>query len=74
LVILNRLSARAVATLTKPGRHADGGELYLKSGAKHWTFMWVRGVRQRKWPPAISIEEISITLPSATTPITQYPP
>jgi hypothetical protein len=38
---LNRLSARAVATLTKTGRHADGGGLYLtiaKTGAKRWTF------------------------------------
>jgi hypothetical protein len=26
---LHKLSARAVATLTKPGRHSDGGGLYL---------------------------------------------
>src|SRR3954470_15638739 len=38
-----RLSARAVATLTKPGRHADGKGLYLvvdQSGAKRWLFLF----------------------------------
>ncbi|MGH6842728.1 MAG: tyrosine-type recombinase/integrase [Methylocella sp.] len=43
---INRLSARTVASLTKPGRHADGGGLYLRvapSGAKRWVFMWQRG-------------------------------
>src|SRR3954449_1510992 len=38
-----RLSARAVATLTKPGRHADGDGLYLQvdaSGAKRWLFLF----------------------------------
>jgi hypothetical protein len=40
---LNRLSARTVATVKKPGRHADGGGLYLvvdKSGAKRWVFLF----------------------------------
>src|SRR3954468_6804948 len=40
---LNRLSARTVATLKKPGRHADGGGLYLvvdKGGAKRWVFLF----------------------------------
>lgn len=40
---INRLSPRGVVTLTKPGRHADGGGLYLvidKSGAKRWLFMF----------------------------------
>ena len=48
---LNRLSARTVATISKPGRHADGGNLYLDvspSGAKSWAFMWSRGGRQRE--------------------------
>jgi len=48
---LNRLSARAVAALTAPGRHADGGGLYLlvkASGAKSWVFMWSRQGRQRE--------------------------
>jgi integrase len=46
---LNRLSARRAATLSTPGRHADGGGLYLvvdPSGAKRWAFMSWRGGRQ----------------------------
>src|SRR5919112_45617 len=38
-----RLSARSVASLTRPGRHADGDGLYLiidKSGAKRWAFIF----------------------------------
>jgi integrase len=48
---INRLSARSIATLAKPGRHADGGGLNLmidKSGAKRWTFMFERSGRQRE--------------------------
>ncbi|QTL04040.1 integrase arm-type DNA-binding domain-containing protein [Aquabacter sp. L1I39] len=42
---LNRLNARTVATITKPGRHADGGNLYLvvsPTGSKSWSlfFRW----------------------------------
>ncbi|HZH10678.1 MAG TPA: integrase arm-type DNA-binding domain-containing protein [Microvirga sp.] len=47
---LHTLSARTVATLTKPGRHSDGGGLYLNitaSGARSWVFMWkVSGKRR----------------------------
>jgi hypothetical protein len=43
---INRLIARTVATLKKPGRHADGGGLYLRiddpSGARRWVFLWER--------------------------------
>lgn len=38
-----RLTARAVATISKPGMHADGQGLYLKvdkSGAKRWAFIF----------------------------------
>ncbi|HWX13945.1 MAG TPA: Arm DNA-binding domain-containing protein, partial [Methylocella sp.] len=48
------MNVRAVAALKKPGRHADGGNLYLKiSGAgtslsKRWTFMYVVDGRQRE--------------------------
>lgn len=41
--VINRLSARTVATLKDPGRHSDGGGLYLvvdKSGAKRWAFLF----------------------------------
>lgn len=40
---LNRLNARQVSTITKPGRHADGGGLYLvvePSGSKRWAFLF----------------------------------
>jgi integrase len=40
---INQLTARTVATLTKPGRHGDGGGLYLSispTGAKSWTFIY----------------------------------
>jgi integrase len=42
---INRLSARRAQTLTKPGRHADGGGLCLvvtKAGTKKWTFLYRR--------------------------------
>jgi integrase len=40
---VKRLSARAVTTLSKPGRHSDGNGLYLvvdPSGARRWLFMF----------------------------------
>ncbi|WPP05876.1 tyrosine-type recombinase/integrase [Methylocella tundrae] len=48
---LHLLSARFCATVAEPGRHADGGNLYLRvdaSGAARWTFMWMRNGRQRE--------------------------
>lgn len=48
---LHSLSARAAATVSKPGRHADGGGLYLNvtaSGARSWLFMWKVGGRRRE--------------------------
>lgn len=48
---LNRLSPRAVQTLAKPGRHADGGNLYLvisDSGSRSWLFIYRQGKRQRE--------------------------
>ena len=40
---LNRLSPRKVATLSEPGRHADGGGLYLVVGpgaSRRWVFLF----------------------------------
>lgn len=40
---LNRLSPRAVGSIAKPGRHADGGGLYLSVGpgeARRWVFLF----------------------------------
>ncbi|GAA0439524.1 MULTISPECIES: tyrosine-type recombinase/integrase [Sphingomonas] len=39
---LNQLTAREVASLKEPGRHADGGGLYLRitsAGGRSWVFM-----------------------------------
>ncbi len=41
--LVGRISARAAATITRPGRHADGGGLYLvvdDSGARRWVFLF----------------------------------
>lgn len=41
---LNRLTVRQVAALKAPGRHADGGGLYMRitnAGARSWVFMAV---------------------------------
>lgn len=48
---INRLSVRTVATVMQPGRHADGGNLYLRvdrSGAKRWVFFYKLNGRQRE--------------------------
>jgi integrase len=40
---INRLNARAVARITKHGRHADGGGLYLSvspNGGRRWVFLF----------------------------------
>jgi integrase len=40
---INRLNARAVMTITKHGRHADGGGLYLSispNGGRRWVFLY----------------------------------
>jgi integrase len=46
---INRLSARKVTTIAKPGRHADGSNLYLsisKNGGRSWVFMFRRHGKQ----------------------------
>jgi integrase len=51
---LKRLTARTVAAMAKPGRHADGQNLYLtisRNGAavsKRWTFMFSFAGKQRE--------------------------
>lgn len=48
---IHKLSARLVATVDRPGRHADGGNLYLnvtKTGARSWVFMFKVAGRQRE--------------------------
>ena len=46
---LNKLSAVQATKLKKPGRHSDGGGLYLSidgEGRRRWVFMYVRGGRR----------------------------
>jgi integrase len=48
---VKKLSARAVATVIRPGRHSDGDGLYLnvtRSGARSWLFMWKKGGKRRE--------------------------
>lgn len=48
---LGKLTARAVETLKKAGRHSDGGGLYLHvkaTGAKSWTFISVANGKRRE--------------------------
>lgn len=47
---LNRLKSRQVETLG-PGRHSDGGGLYLDrdaTGRSRWVFMWTRNGKRRE--------------------------
>lgn len=48
---IERLPARVLDKKLKPGRHADGGGLYLvvdKSGAKRWAFLFRRAGKLRE--------------------------
>lgn len=49
---IKRLTDRQIRTLTKPGRHADGGGLYLvvdKTGAKRWAMLVTVNGRRREY-------------------------
>lgn len=50
--VLHKLSARGICTLLRsPGRHSDGGGLYLSVGrneAASWVFMWKISGRRRE--------------------------
>ena len=47
----NKLTSAGVKAISKPGRHSDGGGLYLRvkpTGGKSWSFMWKRQGLQRE--------------------------
>jgi len=47
----NKLTSTALKAIKKPGRHSDGGGLYLRvkqTGRKSWSFMWKRQGLQRE--------------------------
>src|SRR5689334_6176054 len=69
---IERLSARQAATITKPGRHADGGNLYLsisKEGWRRWTFLYRdRGtgrLREMGLGPAVGPKRAGLSLADA---------
>src|SRR5271166_3917452 len=48
---VNRLSARTVASIVKPGYHSDGAGLYLQvsaTGSKSWIFRFTLDGRSRE--------------------------
>lgn len=48
---INKLTARTVSTVTKPGYHSDGGGLYLqvtKSGSKTWLYRFTINGKTRE--------------------------
>jgi integrase len=55
---LNLLTVRQVQTLTRPGRHADGGGLYLKirpGGSRQWVFLFARVEGGRRFQTEIGL-------------------
>jgi len=48
---LNKLTVTQIRSITKPGRHSDGGGLYLKvrkSGSRAWVFISKRNGREKE--------------------------
>jgi integrase len=48
---IHKLTAREAETISKPGRHSDGGGLYLfisSDGRRRWTFMYTWHGKQRE--------------------------
>ena len=67
---LNRLSPKFVASITKPGRYADGGGLYLEVGeggrAKSYVFIYDRKRFGKKTPGNIGVGSArTVLLPRA---------
>src|SRR5687767_3580086 len=61
--LINRLSARAVASLNKSGMHADGAGLYLRvrsPTSRSWFFVWHESGRRRELglgaPPGVTLQ------------------
>lgn len=59
---IHKLTVTQVKALHKPGRHSDGGGLYVnvtKTGTKSWLFMWRNGQRRKEMGlgsfPAITV-------------------
>jgi integrase len=69
---IHRLASRAVASLTKPGRHADGGNLYLvirPDGSRRYVFLYhdrqTGRPREMGLGPAAGPKKAGVTLQEA---------
>ncbi len=62
MVAINKLTARAVVTLTKPGLHGDGGGLSLRvtpDGSKSWVYRFMLAGRARSMGLG-SLDDVSL--------------
>ncbi|UPT97830.1 integrase arm-type DNA-binding domain-containing protein [Bradyrhizobium barranii subsp. apii] len=65
---LHKLTARQVETIAKPGRHSDGGGLYLvvkDGGSRAWAFMFKEGGRRREIGLGSAARKGGVTLAEA---------
>lgn len=63
----NKLNARTVRTIVKPGMHSDGGGLYVRvrsTGTRSWVFVSNVGGRRREWGLG-SLSDVSLALARA---------
>jgi integrase len=64
MTTINRLTPLKVKALDRPGRHADGGNLYLtisKTGSKTWSFMYrMPGVGRQREAGFGSVDALSL--------------
>jgi len=70
---LHKLNARTVATLKAPGRHGDGGGLYLsisKDGRRRWVFLYNQNgkLREMGLGPAQEVPLALAPLPAGCAP------
>jgi integrase len=67
---LHKLSARRVATEPKPGRHSDGGGLYLvvgPTGSRKWLFIYRSAGKQREMGLGTAAGAGAVSLADART-------
>jgi hypothetical protein len=67
---LHKLSARRVTTEAKPGRHSDGGGLYLvvgPTGSRKWLFIYRSAGKQREMGLGAATGAGAVSLADART-------
>lgn len=74
--VLGKLTAREVAALKRPGRHSDGGGLYLRIDAsgtrKSWVLMTEKGGRQREFGLGTAVGPEAVSLAQAREKAAAY--